>query len=59
MGGNPGVRLREKCDKRGGGGSESLRISLFEVVYGFRVSLLSLCIFLGYDFDVMAVLCFY
>ena len=37
-----------------GGGSESLRISYLEALYGFRVSFLSLCIFLGYEFDVMA-----
>ena len=30
------------------GGSESLRISFLEAVYGFRVSFLSLCIFLRY-----------
>ena len=35
------------------GVSESLRISFLEAVYGFRV--LSLCIFLEYEFDVMAV----
>ena len=43
--------LPDKCD---GGGSESLRISYLEALYGFRVSFLSLCIFLGYEFDVMA-----
>ena len=37
------------------GGSESLRISFLEAVYGFRVSFLSLCIFLGYELNVMAV----
>ena len=36
-------------------GSKSLRISFLEAVYGFRVSFLSLCIFLGYEFNVMAV----
>ena len=40
----------------GGRGSESLRISFLEAVYGFRVSFLSLCTFLGYEFNVMAVL---
>ena len=29
----------------GMGGSESLRISFLEAVYGFRLSFLSLCIF--------------
>ena len=29
----------------GGGGSESLRISFLEAVYGFRVSFLSMSIF--------------
>ena len=29
---------------RGGGVSESLKISFFEAVYGFRVSFLSMCI---------------
>ena len=38
-----------------GGGVESLRISFLEVVYGFRVSFLSLYLFLGYEFNVMAV----
>ena len=38
-----------------GGGSESLRISFLEAVYGFRVSFLSLSIFLRYEFDVIAV----
>ena len=38
------------------GGSESLRISFLEAVYGFRLSFLSLCIFFGYEFNVMAVL---
>ena len=38
-----------------GGGSESLRISFLQAVYGFRVSFLSLCNFLGYEFNVMAV----
>ena len=37
------------------GESESLRISFLVVVYGFRVSFLSLSIFLGYEFDFMAV----
>ena len=37
------------------GGSENLRISVLVAVYGFRVSFLSLCIFLGYEFNVMAV----
>ena len=37
------------------GESESLRISFLEAVYGFRVSFLSLSIFLGYEFDFMAV----
>ena len=37
------------------GGSNSSRLSFLEAVYGFRVSFVSLCIFLGYDFDVMAV----
>ena len=37
------------------GGSESLRISVLEALYGFRVLFFSLCIFLGYEFDVMAV----
>ena len=49
----PGVVLQEKYD--GGGGSESLRISFLEAVYGFRVSFLSLSIFLRYEFDVIAV----
>ena len=39
----------------GGGGSKSLRISFLEAVYGFRVSFLSLCIFLEFKFNVMAV----
>ena len=39
----------------GGGGGESLRISFLEAVYDFRVSFMSLCIFLGYEFNVMAV----
>ena len=39
----------------GGGGFESLRISFLEAVYSFRVSFLSLCIFWGYKFNVMAV----
>ena len=39
----------------GGGGSESLKISFLGAVYGFGVSVLSLCIFLGYEFNVMAV----
>ena len=39
---------------RRGGGSESLRISFLEAVYGFRVSFLSLCIFLEYKLNVMA-----
>ena len=38
----------------GGGGGERLRISFLEAVYSFRVSSLSLCIFLGYE-NVMAV----
>ena len=42
----------------GEGGCESLRISFLEVVYGFRVSFLSLCIFGGYEFDIMAVCAF-
>ena len=37
------------------GDSNSSRLSFLEAVYGFRVSFVSLCIFLGYDFDVMAV----
>ena len=44
---------------RGGGGgweSKNLGISFLEAVYGFRVSFLSLCIFLCvYDFKAMAV----
>ena len=38
--------------------SERLRISFLEAVYGFRVSFLSLtvCSFLGNEFDVMAVI---
>ena len=41
----------------GGGWSKSLiRISFLEAVNGFRVTFLSLCIFLGYEFNVMAVL---
>ena len=50
------MRLAEKCDERRGGegGYKSLTMSFLEVVYGFRVSFLSLCIFLGYEFDVMA-----
>ena len=39
----------------GGVGGERLRISFLEAVYGCRVSFLSLCIFLGYQFNVMAV----
>ena len=31
------------------------RISFLEAVYGFKVSFLSLCIFLGYEFNVVAV----
>ena len=36
------------------GGSESLRISFLEAVYGFRVSFLSLCIFLRYARNLMS-----
>ena len=39
----------------GGGGPESLRISFLEAVYGFRVSFLSLCIFLGCEFNFVLV----
>ena len=39
----------------GGGGSKRLRISFLEAMYSFRVSFLSLSIFLGYEFDVMAI----
>ena len=39
----------------GGGGSESLRILFLEAVYGFRVSFLTLSVFLEYEVDVMAV----
>ena len=39
----------------GDGGFESLRILFLEAVYGFRVSFLSLSIFLGYEFNVMTV----
>ena len=35
----------------GGRGSESLRISFLEAVYVFRMSFLSLCIFLGNEFN--------
>ena len=38
-----------------GEGSESLRTSFLEAVYGFRVSFLSLCISFGYEFNAMAV----
>ena len=51
---DPGLGLLEKYD-RGGGGFESLRISVLEAMYGFRVSFLSLRIFSGYKFNVMAV----
>ena len=54
----PGSELPEKYDGGGGGaggGSESLKISFLGAVYGFGVSVLSLCIFLGYEFNVMAV----
>ena len=40
----PGSGLLEKYDG-GGGGVQSLGISFLGTVYGFRVSLLSLCIF--------------
>ena len=39
----------------GGGGSENSRIAFLEAVFSFRVSFLSLSIFLWYEFDVMAV----
>ena len=39
----------------GGGVSESLKIPFLEAAYGSRVSFLSLSIFSGYEFDVMAV----
>ena len=45
---HPGSGLSEKYAYNGrGGGSESLRISFLGAVYGFKVSFLSLCIFLG------------
>ena len=50
----PGVGLSKKCDEE----FESLRISFFETVNGYRVSTLSMCIFLGYEFDVMAICAF-
>ena len=40
----------------GGGVSEILRITFLETVFGLKVSFFSLYIFLGYEFDVMAVL---
>ena len=57
--GSPGLGLPEKYDGGGGGGrgrgSKSLRMPFSEAVYGFWMSFLNLCIFLGYEFNVMAV----
>ena len=51
----PRVGTPGKISRGAGGGVKSLRISFLEAVYGFRVSYLSLYIFLGYEFSFMAV----
>ena len=56
----PGEGLPEKYDGVGWGGrgegvSENLRISFLEALYGSTVLFLSLCIFLAFEFDAMAV----
>ena len=48
---SPGLGLPEQYD----GGSENLRISFLEAVYGFKGAIFEPVHFLGYEFNVMAV----
>ena len=48
---SPGLGVPEQYD----GGSENLRISFLEAVYGFKGAIFEPVHFLGYEFNVMAV----